>query len=97
MKQEKNNQWYWHIKGSCLSNSLYLFQVQIKKVKILENMSHFQLTITSKKEKKGLVLHFHTLEEAMQFSDDVVSYTTTMDEITNAYINTVKEKNHMTK
>ncbi len=92
MKQDQTNKWYWHTNGQCLINSLYQFQVKIQQVKIIDDMTHYQLLISTNKGKKELVFHFKSLEEAINFTEDSVAYATDTDEITESYLELLKPK-----
>lgn len=84
MEQARKNHWYWHTKGNSLLITLPNFQVRIKVVKIIDNMTHYQLYISSNQREEKLVLYFRSLEESMLFTENVILHATTIQEILNA-------------
>ena len=76
---------HWYIKDNNLSISLMNFYVEIESV-VKDNILGYVLRVVcSEKEIKEIDLKFNSLEEAINFTEEVITDCWTFNEITNIY------------
>ena len=93
MKKIKRNHWY--INDNHMSISLLRFYVDIE-ITTNDIFIILQMTVIDEGQKK-LVLDFYTLEDAIYFTEDIITCGSTLEEITSMYQELFSNKNIKTK
>ncbi len=92
---EKINKNHWYIEDNSLLISLLRFHVKISIINNNDNLI-FSLEIVNS-NMESLLLYFNTLEEAISFTENVISNKNNLIEIATSYQESREEKKYVKK